>query len=151
MRVQRLRETLFSPKEAAMTTSPLGALSVADVMHAGLVTCAPETSLRGVARILAAHRIHAVVVADGRGRDPARIHGVVSDLDLLEAMLGPSGVETAGAAVGSPARFVGSGATVLDAARAMVAHRVSHLLVVDEELGDVAGVISTLDVAEALS
>jgi len=38
-------------------------MTVGEVMHAGIISCRPETTLRTVAGILAAHRIHAVVVA----------------------------------------------------------------------------------------
>jgi CBS domain-containing protein len=134
------------------TTPPLDTLRVEDVMHAGLVTCPPHTTLRGVARILAAHRIHAVVVADDRGRDPKDVHGVVSDLDLLAAAVrSPLEEQTAGTAAATPAHVVPAGSTVEAAARAMVENRVAHLVVVDEESGRTVGVLSTLDVAEALS
>jgi CBS domain-containing protein len=35
---------------------------VADVMHPGVLTCPPETSLPTVGRMMARHRVHAVVV-----------------------------------------------------------------------------------------
>ena len=56
--------------------------TVADVMHRGVVTCSPTTSLVTVAREMAAHRIHCVVV---RTQDTDALWGVVSDLDLVAA------------------------------------------------------------------
>ena len=45
------------------------------VMHRGVVTCSPTTSLVTVAREMAAHRIHCVVV---RRHDTDPVWGVVS-------------------------------------------------------------------------
>ena len=60
---------------------------VADAMHAGAITCPPETPLRSVADLMATHRIHSVVVM-GHGEEfgfEGRLWGVVSDLDLIRA------------------------------------------------------------------
>jgi drug/metabolite transporter (DMT)-like permease len=54
-------------------------------MNPGVLTCAPATTLRDVARMMSMHRIHAVVVL---GNDSGlRPWGVVSDLDLVGAWL----------------------------------------------------------------
>lgn len=134
------------------TPSPLATLRVAEVMHRGLVTCRPETSLRAVAGILAAHHVHAVVVADDRGRDATHVHGVVSDLDLLATAVerGVDGVNAA-AAARTAAAVVRAGESLETAARAMVHGRVTHLLVLDDETGRPVGVLSALDVADALA
>src|SRR5207244_345514 len=61
---------------------PLHAEHVGHAMHVGLVHCHGSLPLRGVARIMAAHRIHAVVVDAEAGEDrPA----VVSDLAAAAA------------------------------------------------------------------
>src|SRR5436190_14643754 len=52
---------------------------VADVMRAGLITCQPETRLRGVAQAMAANHVHTIVVVDP-GSDSWR---VIHDIDLL--------------------------------------------------------------------
>ena len=57
----------------------MGLTTVRDVMHSGLITCAPNTMLADVAALLRKHRIHALVVTD-RDKGPV---GVVSDTDLL--------------------------------------------------------------------
>ena len=60
-------------------------LAVVDAMHPGVVTCPTETPLRAVARMMAGHRIHAVVVFDEESDEVggAELWGVVSDLDLV--------------------------------------------------------------------
>jgi CBS domain-containing protein len=37
----------------------LESVSVSEAMHRGVVTCRPEATLHTVARVMAAHRIHA--------------------------------------------------------------------------------------------
>lgn len=55
---------------------------VADVMHPGVVSCPPETDLVTVARMMASHHIHAVVVSGEQLE-----WGLISDLDLVAAAL----------------------------------------------------------------
>ena len=52
--------------------------TVGEVMHADVITCRPEATLRTVAGILATHRIHAVIVATGDEGAPC---AVVTDRD----------------------------------------------------------------------
>jgi CBS domain-containing protein len=131
--------------------SDLAHTRVEQVMHRGLVTCAPGTSLRTVARILAAHRIHAVVVADDRAHQAADVWGVVSDADVVSRIAAGSLDEAAGIAAELPPCFVNPGDTVEHAARLMVEHRVTHVVVADPLSGRPLGVLSSLDVAEAAS
>ena len=128
----------------------LAHVRVDEVMHSGLVTCTPGTSLRTVARILAAHRIHAVVVADDRAHEAAGVWGVVSDADVVSRLAAGSLDEAAGLAAELPPCFVTSEDTVEDAAVEMAAHHVTHLIVVDLS-GRPIGVLSSLDVAGAAS
>ena len=131
--------------------SDLGRTHVEDAMHRGLVTCPPTTSLHVVARILAAHRIHAVVVADDRAHEQDGIWGVVSDVDLVTRLAAASADETAGSAAEPPPCLVAPGDTLAYAVQLMAEHGVAHLLVADPVTGRPLGVLSTLDVAEALS
>jgi predicted transcriptional regulator len=57
---------------------------VADVMRTGLITCQPETRLRGVAQAMAANHIHALVVMDPGSDDPAGSWRVIYDVDVLK-------------------------------------------------------------------
>lgn len=52
---------------------------VKDLMHPGIITCKPTTSLGQVAVLLNQHQVHALFVTDRDGR----IIGVISDFDLL--------------------------------------------------------------------
>jgi CBS domain-containing protein len=119
--------------------------TVAEAMTPGVLTCLPVTPLRDVARMMARHRVHAIVVF---GPDDA-IHpyGVVSDLDLVTAM---GTHANAGAVAASPVVTVTPEVPLEHAARLMGEHASSHLLVVSEK-GFPVGVISSLDLARALA
>ena len=123
----------------------LDARTVGDAMHAGIITCAPTASLREVAELLAEHSVHCAVVAG----DPQRtLWGVVSDLDLMRGL-------------GSPVPLVAGNLAALDAitvapedelrhaAQLMAEHDAAHLIVVVD--GEPVGVLSTLDVARAVT
>jgi CBS-domain-containing membrane protein len=63
---------------------PIKKKAAADLMSAPAVTVPPETTVREVAEVLAAHRINRVPVVDGDGR----LVGIVSRGDLLQALQG---------------------------------------------------------------
>ena len=52
---------------------------VKDLMHQGLITCPPATSLGQVATLLTEHHVHALIVADQTDQPL----GIISDFDLL--------------------------------------------------------------------
>jgi CBS domain-containing protein len=126
---------------------------VADVMHPGVVSCPPETDLVTVARTMATHHIHAVVVSgtEATAGGERLTWGLISDLDLIAATL-------PGVPVDAEARdYASSELVTVDAeeplARAsqlMVEHQLAHLLVTGAG-GMPIGVLSTLDVAGALA
>lgn len=128
---------------------------VADVMHRGIVTCDVDSPLSAVARMMAAHRIHCVVVrndaADWAGSPGAGLWGVVTDLDLVRILV-TEGVlgHTAGQSAVTPAVTVRAADPVRQAAELMAEREVTHLVVVDHAAKPV-GVLSTLDVARAIS
>ena len=134
----------------ALPQPELTQLRVEDAMHRGLVTCGPETPLRTVARILAAHRIHAVVVAEQHAHATHDVWGVVSDLDVV-SQLARDGAATAGALAAQPPCVVVPHETLASAARLMATLGITHVLVVDPVERRPVGVVSTLDVADALS
>jgi CBS domain-containing protein len=124
---------------------------VADAMHAGVVTCAAETPLRDVARILAEHRIHCVAVPDIAGKGLAA-WAVVTDLDVVGAAAAGS-VEgrTAGDVAASEALAISEDDVLERAVQLMSEHQVAHLVVVGAASGRPVGVLSTLDVAGLLA
>jgi CBS domain-containing protein len=126
---------------------------VADVMHPGVMSCPPETDLVNVARMMATHHIHAVVVS---GIEPTAggerfTWGLISDLDLVAAALpeGPLEAE-AGDYARSELVAVDREEPLERAAQLMVEHQLAHLLVTGPG-GLPVGVLSTLDVAGAIA
>src|SRR3954452_23007029 len=61
---------------------------VGDVMRHGLITCQPETRLRGVPQAMAANHVHALVVIDPGSEDPPGSWGVVHHVDVLNLAAG---------------------------------------------------------------
>lgn len=127
--------------------------TVGDVMHGGVVTCDLDEPLTSVARTMLQRRIHCVVVwhEPATASDP-QLWGVVSDLDLVKvAAIEDTGARTAGDSAATPALMVTPEETVRRAAQLMAEHDVAHLVVVDSETSNPVGVISTLDVAKAVT
>lgn len=123
-------------------------MTVADVMHHGVVTCDVETPLSKVAQMMVGHRIHCVVVSSRVQQNP--LWGVVSDLDLAGAVARQQADgTTAGEVAATPAVMVDIREPFRRAAQLMAEHRVAHLVVVKR--GRPVGVISTLDLARVLA
>jgi CBS domain-containing protein len=141
-----------STLERDRSKSSLAELRVADAMHPGVVSCAANTPLRTVARMLSAYRIHAVVVfADHRAADPGS-WAVVSDVDVLRAGLdGDVDRTTAGDAAGTPVVMVAPEDTLDHAAQLMAEQGTTHLVVVDRRSERPLGMVSTLDLTKALA
>src|SRR6476659_7399584 len=136
------------------TRSPqidLGERTVGEVMRLGVVTCAPDTPLTEVARLMSAYRIHCVVVGLSEDVHGTRlVWGVVSDLDLARAVA--SGQEATAAQVAATEPVTASPFdTLTDVAQVMAEHEVAYLVVVDYKATEPLGVISTLDLARAVS
>ena len=129
----------------SVTVPELQTGTVGEAMTPGVLTCLPVTPLRDVARMMARHRVHAIVVIGQDDRLNA--WGVVSDLDLVAAIGTHS---NAGAVAASPVVTVTPDASLLDAARLMEENQTQHLLVTSDR-GLPVGVLSTLDVARAFA
>jgi CBS domain-containing protein len=126
---------------------------VADVMRPGVLSCMPETPVRDVARIMAVHRIHCVVVGGLRSKRMSErtVWGVLSDLDLARAVETATEETTASEIAGTEAVTLPRTATLDEAAQLMGEHDTAHVVIVDEHTGEPVGVVSTLDVALALA
>ena len=125
---------------------------VSDAMHHGVLTCHSGSSLHEVARMMAAHGIHAVAVWGDEEDDSVGFRGMVSDLDLVAAAArGESLASSALRAARTDVVSVRESATLLDAARTMARHRVAHLVVLADDRDRPVGVLSTLDVARSLA
>lgn len=132
---------------------PFDEALVADAMSHGVIHCLPETPLRTVARMMAAHGVHAVYVFD-YGQEPdetVELWGLVSDLDVAAAATGDIDARTAGAAAVTPLHTVTSDQPLSSAAEVMALKGLAHLAVLDPNTHRPVGVVSTLDVARAVA
>lgn len=125
--------------------SQLEHVRVRDCMHAGVLTCSPDTPLVEVAGIMTKHRVHAVAVID----DKRRPIGVVSALDVVAAASRDEHERvTARVAVATePLITIVADGPLDHAAKLMTRHGVHHLIVVDPAGGYPVGILSTLDIA----
>jgi CBS domain-containing protein len=140
----------------ADTEGPTRSLSqqvVRDQMTAGLISCPPATPLRNVAKLMTDHRVHAIFVFDyGSEDDEApELWGLVSDLDIAAAAVGDVDRRSAGDSAVTPLVTVTTDTPLIIAARRMAETGNSHLAVVDSSTQRPAGVLSTLDIARAIS
>ncbi|KOU22781.1 CBS domain-containing protein [Streptomyces sp. WM6368] len=114
-------------------------LKVADLMTDEVVSVAPGTGFKDVAKLLAQYDISGVPVLD----DEDRVVGVVSQTDLLartgsgshpaEQSGTVAGAPSAGDVMSAPAVTVHAEETVADAARLMTRRSIERLPVVDVE------------------
>lgn len=121
---------------------------VGDAMRHGILGCAPEDSLRSVAQTMALQHVHTVVVVSGEGR----MEGILSDRDLLAALLERDGARRAAKEVAERnVETVSSEETLVNAAALMRRRGVGHLVVVDAHSGIPSGMLSALDIAGILA
>jgi CBS domain-containing protein len=135
-------------------TGSLAGLAVSDAMHQGIVSCTPDTSLRTIARLLAMHRVHAVVAFPRHESDAGHVSSwkVISDLDLIDASSRLDlDLGTAADVARGPVRCVQPDEQLASAVQTMLANRISHVIVVDRAHARPLGILSTLDVARALA
>ena len=121
--------------------------TVGDVMHTDVITCPPDATLRDVAGVLAAHRIHAVVVAGETEEAPI---AVVTDRDVIwnHAHGGLDDV-SAQEAASEPTITVRAKTELRRAAELMAHFGTSHVVVTASGGGQPVGILSSLDVARA--
>jgi CBS domain-containing protein len=117
-------------------------------MHSGVVTCSHAASLRTVARILAAHNIHAVVVVSPDEVAPC---AVVTDRDVIFAhATGKLDRLSARDAATEPTITVRPSLDLRSASELMMCHGVAHIVVTDGGDHRAIGIISSLDIAGAI-
>ena len=128
--------------------------TVADAMRHGVIGCPPDTPLRAVARMMATHHVHCVVITghelDSGGHVVERPWGLVTDLDVARAADAVDDL-TAGEIAKADAPTVRPETPLPEAARTMAEQGLAHLVAVDALSGQPVGVISTLDVAGNLA
>jgi CBS domain-containing protein len=129
-------------------TSRLSQARVADAMHPGVLTCSSGTPLRDAARLMVTHHVHSVVVGDAPALGARPTWRLLSSLDLVAASVdGRLDDRTVGEATTSAAVTIGADEPVAKAARLMLEHGTAHVLVLGNQTGRPAGVLSSLDIA----
>jgi CBS domain-containing protein len=125
---------------------------VGDLMSSPIRSVPADMPVTDAAELMAAERIHCLaVVAPGSGDDGSRFVGVLSDLDVIAALHGPAAPGTAAESAGAPLESVSADAPLGAAVQQMREAHAHHLVVVAEGSGRPVGVLSTLDVAQALA
>jgi CBS domain-containing protein len=143
--------TTFEP---AHRLRPFAELRAIDAMHPGMISCPSATPLRTVARMMASYRVHAIVVHayEDDGLPGGEAWGVVTDADLVRAGLDNDldGL-TATQVAATPVLTVSTVDPLERAMQLMVENEVTHVIVVERHSRRPIGVLSTLDVARAMS
>jgi len=124
-----------------------GTFTVLNALQLGLIDCPADADVRSVARLMAEHNVHCVVV---RGTEPNG-WGIVSDLDLMAALRPELTGATAGQLAATDSLVVDPTDSLEHAAQLMVEHQATHAVAVDPVTGRPIGIVSTLDVARFLA
>ena len=144
--------TRIQPYRGSYLTPRFEHATVADAMRTGVMSCPPDVPATTVARMMATHHIHSVVV-EGVHNDP--VHGerlkwgVVSDMDLLRGARAELDDMTAGDIAITEPVTVEASLPLDEAVRLMAEHDTAHLIVA--ERGWPVGMLSTLDIARVLA
>ena len=140
---------------SAISSTVLGRLSppfaraqVLDVMRKGVITCTPDTGLDEVARLMAVHRVHAVVVSALGSAPGATAWGIVADTDIAR-FAGTADQHRAGSVASTDVVTVPASESLERAAQLLAENEVTHLVAVDGA-GLPVGVLSTLDIAASV-
>jgi CBS-domain-containing membrane protein len=132
--------------EGRTAGSPGKTLRVRDIMTAEVITLAATTSVDDAARSLTFHQVSGAPVLEH-----GRIVGVVSKSDLVDPRYrsSPSGKLTVRDAMTRAVHAVRPGDPAMLAVRLMVQENVHRMVVVDDQ-GKLAGIVSAMDVLHAL-
>jgi CBS domain-containing protein len=126
--------------------------TVADAMHPGIISCGPDASISEIARVMATNHVHCLAVVGVSHADPeCGVWGVISDLDLVREGVRSGEEVTARSLAGQPLVTVDPTMPLRGAAKLMLRHGTSHLVVVDADTERPIGILSTLDVAGILA
>jgi CBS domain-containing protein len=127
--------------------SDFEAFTVLNALQLRLIECPADADVRAVARKMAEHHVHCVIV---RGTEPDA-WGIVSDLDLMAALRPGLSGATAGRLAATDALVVDPADSLEHAAQLMSEHQTTHAVVVDPVTSQPIGIVSTLDVARFLA
>ncbi|MCP5419939.1 MAG: crotonyl-CoA carboxylase/reductase [Gammaproteobacteria bacterium] len=120
---------------------------VKDLMHAGLISCSPSTSLEEAVGIMVDNDIHAIVVMEGK-----RAVGVVSQTDMVLARQGRTAEDarkmTAGDVMTPGCATCTANTKLTTAVSTMTGRRIHRLVVTDDDVP--VGMISMTDVVRKM-
>ena len=127
--------------------------TVADAMHPGILACDPDAPVTEVARMMATHHVHCIVVM-GLSQETERetsVWGIISDLGLVRAGIRSGAEQTAKEIAVAPIGMVDPTTPLREVAELMASHGASHVVVANRETQRPVGMISTLDIAGVLA
>lgn len=144
--------TVQPPYHGSYLMPSLEHATVADAMHPGILSCDPDASLIDLARTMATHHVHSVaVIGISREEPECGVWAIISDLDLLEACIRGDGEQTARSLASTPLLSVEPTMPLREAGELMLAHRATHMVVVEPRSQRPVGVLSSLDIAGVLA
>ena len=118
---------------------------IKDIMHKGVITCAPDVPIQEVVRVVADTDVHAIIVVHP---PEGTVAGIISHIDLLE-LYGKDLLQyTASDVMTAGVIDIGIDAPVAEAAKIMLEKGIHRLLVSEEtpEGKKPIGVVSTTDI-----
>jgi CBS domain-containing protein len=124
-----------------------GSYTVLNALQLRLIECPEDADARAIARTMAEHGVHCVIV---RGTEPDD-WSIVSDLDLMAALRPELAQVTAGQLAAADSLVVDPMDSLEHAAQLMSEHQTTHAVVVDPVTNRPIGILSTLDVARFLA
>ena len=129
----------------------LGDATVSDAMHPGILACEPDASVGEVARLMAMHHVHCVVVVGVSHEEPrCGVWSVVSDVDVVRAGVGGGEALSARVIAQQPLVTVEPSLPLREAGELMLANGVSHLVVIRSGTQRPIGILSTADIVGVL-
>ena len=146
-------ESSVLPSHGSYLLPHLDHATVADAMHPGILSCDQGATLTEVARMMSTHHVHCIVVRSTRelpgNESPS--WGIISDLDVLRAHMGPEAPDAAPDLARSPVITVQTTDPLRDAADLMLSNGARHVVAMDPRTGGAVGILSTLDIAGVLA
>lgn len=140
---QDLRRIFPSPLDRAYSLSKEHR-HVEDIMSTGVVTIAPEKTMKEAAMEMGKRRIGSLIVVEGP-------HGIVTERDLLSNVLAkgedPATV-TVKDVMSAPLVTIARDATIKVAAQTMMVRRKARLVVMEE--GEMVGILTSSDLVKSM-
>ena len=140
------------PSAGSYLMPSLERATVSDAMHPGILACEPDASLSEVAQMMATYHVHCIAVVGISHEEPeCGVWSVISDLDLVRAGIRGGETPSARAIAQQPLVTVEPTTPLIEAGGLMLAHQVSHLVVIQPGTQRPIGIISTADIAGVLA